>query len=192
MLDLNNRFEFLAAAILVEGGLLAFAAAIGWWWGFDPVEHFSPKADALLWGLAATIPMFAVFKLLYAVSWGPARQIREMLVAALGPSLAVCRWYDLLLLAAVAGLGEEALFRGALQPLLGLWGSNVLFGLLHPLSLLYVLLAGAMGAYLGWLFDATQNLFAPTVTHGVYDFLAFLVVARDFRRANEPRQHEQN
>ena len=51
------------------------------------------------------------------------------------------------------------------------------------LLLLYALLAGAVGACLGWLLDATGNLLAPIVTHGLYDFLAFLVVARDCRRS---------
>ncbi|MEO7013443.1 MAG: CPBP family intramembrane glutamic endopeptidase [Dokdonella sp.] len=34
-------------------------------------------------------------------------------------------------IAAAAGLGEELFFRGALQPLLGIWATSVLFVLLH-------------------------------------------------------------
>lgn len=188
MWNLTNRYEFLAVAILFEGSLLGVAGAIGWWFEVDSLASFSVAPDAMGWGLAAVLPMLALFQVLYALPWEPARRIRQMLLDALGPSFAVCRWYDLLLLAVVAGFSEEVLFRGALQPLLTLLGSSVLFGLVHPLSLLYVVLAGSMGAYLGWLFEATGNLLAPIVTHAVYDFLAFLLVTRDYRRTSENRR----
>ncbi|MGQ0637468.1 MAG: lysostaphin resistance A-like protein [Planctomycetaceae bacterium] len=182
MLDLTNRYEFLTAAILFEGGLLAVAGVIGWACDIDPVARHRFAADGWGWGVAATLPMLALFQVLYSLPWQPAQRIRHILLEVLGPSLAACRWYDLALLAGVAGLGEEVLFRGVLQPLLGLFWSNVLFGLLHPLSVLYLALATGMGLYLGWLLETTDNLLAPIVTHALYDFLAFLLVARDFRR----------
>ena len=92
----------------------------------------------------------------------------------------------LLLLALLAGLGEEALFRGMLQAwLAGMvtpWPAVVLtgivFGALHPVSTTYVLLAGLAGAYFGTLLVLTGNLLAPIVAHAGYDFVALLVLAR--------------
>jgi predicted enzyme related to lactoylglutathione lyase len=92
----------------------------------------------------------------------------------------------LALLAALAGLGEEALFRGVLQPWLGgvvsPWTAvvltGILFGALHPVSPAYVLLAGLAGAYFGALLVLTGNLLAPIVAHAGYDFVALLVLAR--------------
>jgi membrane protease YdiL (CAAX protease family) len=136
----------------------------------------------LLAGLAATIPMFGLFALAYRFPVGPFRKIKQFLLVALGPALSACRWYDLLLVAFVAGVGEELLFRGVLHPKLGIWGSNILFGLVHCITPAYAVTAGLIGACLGWLFDASGNLLAPVLAHSVYDFLAFLVVARDVRR----------
>ena len=45
----------------------------------------------------------------------------------------------------------------------------------------YAVLAGLIGGYLGWLFDQSENILAPIITHGLYDFLAFLFVAREYR-----------
>ncbi|HTI50610.1 MAG TPA: type II CAAX endopeptidase family protein [Planctomycetaceae bacterium] len=182
MFDLTNRYEFLSVAILFEGSLIGVAGLLGRWFDVDPLGKLSPSLSSVAWGTAATVPMLLLFLICYRWPVGPFRRIKQLLVETLGPSLAACRWYDLLLLAAVAGVGEELLFRGVLQPRLGLAGSNILFGVAHSVSPVYALLAGGIGVYLGWLFKATGNLLAPIVTHGLYDFLAFLVVARDFRR----------
>ncbi len=181
MFDLTNRYEFLTLAVLFEGGLIGIASALGWWFGVDPLAHFAWSASGLYWGLVATVPMFGLFLVTNRFPIGPLRGIKQFLHDALGPSLVACRWYDLLLLAAVAGMGEELLFRGVLQPLLGNFWSNVIFGLAHLITLPYAILAGLIGGYLGWLLDQSDNILAPIITHGLYDFLAFLVVARECR-----------
>jgi hypothetical protein len=181
MLDLTDRYEFLAAAILFEGSLIGMAGLMGWWFDAWPLEQFVWDAVGFGCGLAAAMPMFALFVLGHRYPVGQLRAIRDILAELLGPSLAACRWYDLLLVAAVAGISEELLFRGVLHPLVGLAWSNVIFGAAHFVSPLYALLAGLAGAYLGLVLDSTGNLLAPIVTHALYDFLAFLVVAREYR-----------
>lgn len=73
------------------------------------------------------------------------------------------------LLAAVSAVAEEALFRGALQPLLGWVGASLLFGLAHfaPRRELWPWTGFAVlaGLLLGWLFDATGSLIAPITAH---------------------------
>jgi membrane protease YdiL (CAAX protease family) len=137
--------------------------------------------------------MFLLFLVAQRIEFGPVKRIQRFLQEALAPPLAACRWYDLILLAAMAGIAEEALFRGLLQIWIEQWarsqiggliGSNILFGLAHSVSMTYAGLAGVMGVYLGWLFDATgeRNLLTPIITHALYDYLAFLVVVRTYRR----------
>jgi CAAX protease family protein len=87
----------------------------------------------------------------------------------------------LLLLAAVAGLGEELLFRGVLQVELGIGVASILFGLLHgPTRDLWPLAvwATAMGLVLGILYQASGNLLVPTMAHALYDGAALIYVSR--------------
>ncbi len=70
-----------------------------------------------------------------------------------------------------AGVGEEILFRGALQYHLGLGLTSLLFGCMHPLSLAYVIYATIAGLLLGGLALSTQALMAPIVCHVTIDAL---------------------
>jgi membrane protease YdiL (CAAX protease family) len=117
--------------------------------------------------------------------------LRRLVVDLLGQPLSRCTWYDLLLVAALAGFGEELLFRGVLQPwigrghpLAGLIGANLIFGLLHALTPGYAVLATAFGFYLSWLLAGfgEPNLLRPIVTHAAYDYVAFLLVVREYRQ----------
>ncbi|TPW09106.1 MAG: hypothetical protein FD129_2309, partial [bacterium] len=72
-------------------------------------------------------------------------------------------------LAAISGLAEEALFRGALQPELGLFWASLLFGLVHfpaePRLRPWTIFAFVVGAGLGVLYDTTGGLLAPVLAH---------------------------
>lgn len=181
-MDLTNRHQFLSAAILFEGSLIGIAGVLGWYFDVDALGSLDWSRSGLAWGTGAVLPSFALFLIAYRTPLQSFRDIRSFLLQALGPSLTRCRWYDLLLIASIAGLGEEVLFRGVLHPLSGLFWSNVIFALVHSITPLYAVLAGLMGLYLGWLLEQSGDLLAPILTHALYDFLAFLVVARECRR----------
>jgi len=191
MVDLSHRAQFLNLAAVVEGGLVAAALALGWLVAIAPFDAFHFRLDAAAWGVAATLPLIALFALSLRFPLRPLARIHQLLVELLGPSLAACRWYDLVLLALLAGVSEELLFRGVIQPWLegklgpagGLVVSNVLFGLAHSVTLTYTLLAGGVGVYLGVLLEITgeRNLLTPMLTHALYDYLAFLIIVRMYR-----------
>jgi len=111
----------------------------------------------------------------------------EMIVPLFAGSSAA----ELALVSLCAGVGEELLFRGLVQSAVGHWISpgvgllvaGLLFGLAHPLSIAYAVLATLAGIYLGGLFLACDNLLVPIVTHAVYDFLALLYLLRQPRAA---------
>jgi membrane protease YdiL (CAAX protease family) len=99
------------------------------------------------------------------------------------PIFRPCSIGQLLLISILAGVGEELLFRGALQAGIQQYGgsaaaalviASVLFGAAHPISATYAFLAGAVGAYLGWLWLSTGNLLVPMVAHAAYDFAALV------------------
>lgn len=89
----------------------------------------------------------------------------------------------------VAGVSEELLFRGLLQPLLGIGPASVLFGIMHFITPGYVLLAGAMGFYLGFLFEWTGNIVVPVMVHGLYNVFAFSMLSRIYLSEKTDRGH---
>jgi membrane protease YdiL (CAAX protease family) len=181
--EIENRAQFLNLAGMAQGGIVFLALALGLLAGIKPLGSIHWSAPDAAWGAAGILPMLAAF---FA-----APGLRQIVIDLLGRLLSLCRWYDLLLLSALAGLGEELLFRGVLQPwmgrlhpLAGLIGANVLFGLMHAVSPGYALLATAFGFYLSWLVDGPgePNLLRPIVAHGLYDFVALLLIVREYRR----------
>ncbi len=93
----------------------------------------------------------------------------EAMARGLGSVLGVLSVSQCVVLAFLSGIAEEALFRGALQPKVGLVAASLLFGLAHfvPRREFAVwtgttILAGFM---LGLLFQETENLIAPIVAH---------------------------
>jgi membrane protease YdiL (CAAX protease family) len=119
-------------------------------------------------------------------NWPMMRQLREQvqwLIDEMFPSRSIAQFA---MVAILAGVGEELLFRGAIQSVLGNWTTPViglvitslLFGLAHALSKLYFLFAVAVGAFLGWMTLKYSDLVAPMVAHGVYDFLALVYLSR--------------
>lgn len=78
----------------------------------------------------------------------------------------------------LAGFPEEILFRGALQPLIGIFLVALLFGALHAITTLYIFYAGLAGLLLGLLADWRGNLWAATIAHASYDACLFLLLAR--------------
>ncbi len=177
-------------AVLVEGGLALAAVVLAWLFKVSLREQFAtigtPLVAAIARGLLATLPMLMVFWYLVNSQWRPFRQLREQvgwLVREMFPSASVPQFA---LVAALAGVGEELLFRGVLQtklgewttPLVGLLLASFVFGMAHALSKLYFAFAVAVGAFLGWLALHYHDLIAPMVAHGLYDFVALVYLSR--------------
>jgi uncharacterized protein len=135
------------------------------------------------------VPLLLALAWMLAARSGPAHRLVSLVVEQLGPLLAGRSAAELALLAAMAGLSEEFLFRGVVQvglarvlPDVGaLLASSALFGLVHFASRAYALLAGVMGLYLGALFLVQGSLLTPIITHALYDFVALVYVARRYR-----------
>ena len=178
-------------AVLSESGLVLVAAVLGLLIGVDPFATLRWSVRSVGIGLVATIPPVAAMWWIDRSSLPPLRRLRAEVDRTLRPLFASCRLVDILAIGLAAGIGEEVLFRGlaqaavgiAVTPLAGLVVASVLFAVLHLVTPTYAVLAGLMGAYLGWVFLATGTLLAPIVVHAAYDVVA---LAWWLRREPEP------
>jgi hypothetical protein len=185
-----ERTNGFAMAVVVEGGLAFAALLLAWLFSVPLRDQFAPfgkpLAIAIARGIAATLPMLLVFWLLVNSKRPMLRELRDQvdwLIREMFPTASIPQFA---MVATLAGVGEELLFRGALQTKLGDWSTpfiglaltSLLFGLAHALSKLYFAFAVIVGAFLGWLAYRYHDLVAPMVAHGLYDFLALTYLAR--------------
>ena len=183
--------EFFKSACYFEASLILVAIFLGWVANIDPFEHIYFSETALAYGVIGTLPLFLMFLSLEKLQGDSVVKIRKLLLNTLGPGLHSYHWSDLLILAAIAGISEELLFRGVIQPWIenswglttGLIASNIVFGLVHAVTPLYAVLATLVGIYLGLSLDFSgdRNLLIPVIIHGLYDFLAFVALMRVYR-----------
>jgi CAAX protease family protein len=183
-----NPLRFTLLTVVVELSLVPLALWIEDLWPRGPGLGLDWDPQALLLGALGTVPPVAL--LLWMVA--PRNRgleflarIRRMLREVVGPLIAGLDWWHMALVSLSAGIGEEALFRGVLQPRLGLAAASILFGLLHPFTLAYIALAALLGAYLGWLQSMRGNILAPILVHALYDLAALIVMRREMREPPE-------
>jgi membrane protease YdiL (CAAX protease family) len=189
--DISRR-RILVLAVLVEGGLVGVAPLLGWCLGVLHWEQWRWDAPAIGWGILITMPMVALFFLCVHQPFGPLRPIKQFAEQVVKPMFRHCTILDLALITALAGLGEEWLFRGVLQqylmsslesaPWTGLILASILFGLVHPITAGYVVLASLLGLYLGCCTILLDNNLVPVVlAHALYDFIGLVYLLRSGR-----------
>ncbi|MCX7098096.1 MAG: CPBP family intramembrane metalloprotease [Methylococcales bacterium] len=196
MAKLQLKFdEFYKAACYFEASLVVVAVLLGWLSDTNPFKNLYFSETAIAYGVLGTIPLFLMFLGLEKLQGHSVVTIKKMLLNTLGPGLHRYHWTDLLFLAAIAGISEEVLFRGVIQPWIeSLWGisaglvlSNIIFGLVHAVTPLYAVLATLVGIYFGLALDygGDRNLLTPIIIHSLYDFLAFVALMRVYRASLE-------
>lgn len=95
-------------------------------------------------------------------------------------------WPGIILLSCSAGVGEELITRGLLQTWLvghlGVWNgvilASLIFGLMHAMTRLYVIVTFLLGAIFGLLYVLSDSLLLVMLTHAVYDIFAFAVIVK--------------
>ena len=109
---------------------------------------------------------------------------------AFGKAFSSSSGWSLVYLAVLAALSEELFFRGCIQPHIGVFGAALFFGLLHlgPRGGLSIWTGCALfyGVILGLLFDATDNLIAPAISHGLANMMSLFRMKRLYRDSLSP------
>ena len=190
MTELQPRPNGFAMAVLVEGGIGLLAIVLAWLFRV-PLREQLPASGSALWyamarGVFVTLPMLALYLWLVHSSRAVFRRLREQvewLIREMFPANSIPQFA---MVAILAGVGEELLFRGVIQyllvewttPMIGLVLASLIFGLAHALSKLYFVLATLIGLCFGWLVLQHGDLVAPIVAHSLYDFVALLYLSR--------------
>lgn len=176
----------LVRLALVFYGLLLAAGLLWRWLGGGPLgfasddaaaRGASPLRDAAA-GLATALVLIVLSRL-----WSARTRAGAALSQALAAAVSGLSTGQIGVLALASGIAEEAFFRGALQPVVGLLAASLLFGLAHlaPRRELWVWApASALaGLALGALFEVTGNLLAPALAHAAVNAVNLRWLARE-------------
>ncbi|MEL6360067.1 MAG: CPBP family intramembrane glutamic endopeptidase [Pseudomonadota bacterium] len=171
----SNGFSTAVLGTLALGVVGAVLALV-----FDVALPVQPTASALLLGVAATLPMALFFVLFVGTKHPRVSAFREDQLKFFAGMPYLFTPSRVVILALLAGINEELLFRGFLQPYadrfmpttVAIVVTNVLFGLLHARTFLYMIITTLIGIYLGFVLVWTDSLIAPMTAHALYDIIA--------------------
>lgn len=170
-----RRQTFLTTSAVFLAGMCGLALLLSRGLGVSPFSRIHWNLQDIAVGSVAAGMML--------LSFSGASRVRRQAEELIGPILLELHLVELVVLSAAVGFSEELLFRGVLEPWAARWNPwlavlliNLLFGVLHSVSLAYMCVAALLGLILSALAYGPfgENLLRPMVAHAVYDFLAFL------------------
>ena len=166
-------------ALAGEGGLVGIALI---WQRLRSIPMgIGDVSQGLAIGTAAAVALALLnwYLLRGAPNLRPVASIRRLYQESLKPLFGGVGVTDVVIISVAAGIGEELLFRGVLQPEVGLVLASVIFGVLHmggTGTLAFGCWVAVMGGVLGGLAVWTGGLLAPIVAHALYDGAAITYI----------------
>ncbi|MCC9599445.1 CPBP family intramembrane metalloprotease [Stieleria sp. JC731] len=169
-------------------------------------------------GAAAAFPMLIVVQLLMKIPHKSINAIKRLSDAPTMKAILSLSYAELIVLSLCAGIGEELAFRGCLLPwfaaiedpsssiinpydvgeqftlapmsllVAAVVFSSVAFGMLHPITKLYVVIASLMGIYFALLLITTGSLLIPIVAHATFDAVQFVIAKRELAEEEDDDQ----
>jgi membrane protease YdiL (CAAX protease family) len=190
------RSRLTLVAVAFEASLGLVGCVFAWWFGVGLADRLRFSPDVAWRSGLGLAPMLALLAVAMWSQWPPLVRLRHQVQSFVHELFGGASAWELAAVSLAAGVGEELLFRGALQPLaergLGpMWGLlavSVLFGTVHAASAMYFLLTTAVGLYLGWLAQRYDDLVAPIVIHAAYDLAALAMLLRS---SGQPRPEDE-
>ncbi len=124
-------------------------------------------------GFGGAVACFVLAAAMYLL-WPALRAVTNATaVQVVRVSLAQVGWAGLVFSVILPSIGEEVLFRGALQPSIGLMPTALLFGLSHggwsKTSWPYAVSAAVSGLILGLVYQQTGSLTASIIAHLLFN-----------------------
>lgn len=183
---MSNKFsKSFALVLLSQLAIVALGVFFIWAFGVQIPDANVGWLQAAAIGSLLAMTTLLLFALIYRFGG----KFAQMLVNdSLRVSAIFSRysWVHFACVAALAGVGEELLFRGFLQTWLSnhfaiTWAilvASIIFGLLHYLSHAYFISVTFMSVAFGVGYYITDSLLMVMVWHGVYDFVALIVLVK--------------
>ncbi|WP_437186383.1 CPBP family intramembrane glutamic endopeptidase [Planctomicrobium sp. SH668] len=183
-MNFQDRNRFLTTSTTMMAVFAAIALLFAWMLNvpIGATIHVTPQAIGV--GIIAAVIMI--------LTLGRISALRDEAERILGSVVASCRWYELAVLSVIVGIVEEIIFRGVMEqygarysPVAAFVIVNIIFGAMHAVSWTYAVIATLLGMILSGLayWPGEYNLMRPIVAHAVYDFIAFLIIARQHRQS---------
>lgn len=165
--------------LAIQAGIVVLAVLLGLVFRQDLAGQIEFDLKALNWSVLGTGLLVLMAWWLADAPWGWVRELKGFMRDLVVPLFRNAPAGTLFMVALLAGLGEELLFRGVIQGglegVVGSWPAlilaSVLFGAMHALSRAYFLIATLMGFYLGLIYLWTGNLLIPILIHFFYDWI---------------------
>jgi uncharacterized protein len=194
-------------AISVELGLGVLALLLGWLTNVD-VRQWIPRPEraelanifgGIGLGMLAALPMLLLVAVLERIDWKPLRELKSLEDLPVVSALLNLSRLELVAISIAAGIGEELLVRGWLMGwIIGPAGdasaftiavavviSSVVFGLMHPISVAYTVVAALMGLFFAGILVWSGNLLVPIAAHATYDAVHLLLSKRQQEREKQ-------
>jgi membrane protease YdiL (CAAX protease family) len=176
------RKKIMLLAVLMEGIALLLAVFLAWYFEISLMPLSEDYLRDIVIGTAGALLPFAFF--LFLMSEGAGKiallgSLRKIVTPGIKEIFSNTKLIDLIVISLIAGISEEILFRGVLQVKFGIVAASIVFGLVHCISTAYVIVAAAMGFYIGAFYYFSNSLLVPVQIHFIYD-LGALIYLRYF------------
>ena len=173
-------------AVVFYAALLLAAAVLGALGGRDVFVLGDSAVYGLYSGAATACSTVTLGVVLYRLL-----PVLRVISEELAPLLVDgARVRDLIVVSVMSGAGEEALFRGALQPVLGILVTSLLFGVLHVgpdrRYLVWTVWAVGAGFLFGALYEWTGGILAPMTAHVLHNAATLLLWKWSRRKRSGP------
>lgn len=181
---LRARLRLLAVAGLAAPALM-IAAGMGLAYLADAMPDLTqvPTLGETGVGVGAAALTMGLIAALSRISPTMAEALKETGTRLGRESLEMAGYPVMIVIVLMAGLSEEFLFRGGLQPLIGLLPAAFLFGFSHGgwrrEMWAYVLAAACSGTLFGLTYQWTGNLWVPVIAHSTHNLVSTFLIGKE-------------
>lgn len=181
----KDKKSGFSVILLSQLAILLLGVVLFLWAGIVLPKSRIGVGVSAIGGVGLAVFTFGFFLLIYRYGGTLARELANDIRRVSGLFVGYS-WGQIVLVAALAGIGEELLFRVFLQGWLSGfvnigWAillSSLVFGFLHYLSFSYFISILIMSIIFGLVYYLSGSLLLVMVWHGVYDLIALVVLTK--------------